>query len=340
MSRKSRHEYSKVYVKRVENLTDEEWEKSPLMVSLRKAAPTNPNGNGYRLNVATDDGGLVQRKFKEISWGKDAFKNAFSEESTLVAVKLTFSDGSTEYGFKCRESKTIVNRKNAILEPIFIREGMWDDYLGRFVDCPKDVVSTRKIPAWLLKRIPMYSEKIRDRVTKDEWAKYNETQFEDVLHRVMTSDLVSNWAVFGKPPSDTHKKGDNVAYRTFHAIDLSNNYQYYQYQRPMEYGYRPYDDWNESPRYYIVKESIKNGPNEIEMGIDPIKKQLLEEMTKQVVYLYRYVKSIYRDQISRRKVYTIMPISNVLTIERMKNWNDDTTEEVWNNLDQAVLGNV
>ena len=198
MSRKSKHQKSKVYVKYVKDLTQEEWEKSPLFESIRQAVGDRGNADGFRLNVALDNGDMVQKKFREIKWGKDAFKDMWSEEYTIVAVKIGFSDGTSDYGFKFMESKTIVNRKNAVLEPIFIREGIWSERDGEFVDCPKSVISTRKLPAWMLKRLPMYNERIRD-IAKSEAKEFryrrpDEETFEGALHSVMISDLTSNWA--------------------------------------------------------------------------------------------------------------------------------------------------
>lgn len=355
MSRKSRHEKSMVYVKYVQDLTNDEWEKSPLFASIRSAIANKGSSDGFRLNVTLDNGKLVQKKFREIKWGKGAFEDSFSEEYTLVAVKLVFSDGTSDYGFKVRESKTIVNKKNAILEPIFIREGIWSEYDCGFVECPKNVISTRKIPAWMLKRLPMYCEKIRDRILakkRDSGCKYvSDDTFESALHQVMTSDLVSNWTIFGKPPSGAYKGNEKVAYKVCSAFgpDSMMSRRGWNVQDPFEYDpytgkftmEQSYHPVGRNPLDYYVVTEMTNGESEVEIEkMDRQKSRLIEEMPKNVVYLYKYLKSIYRDKVSRRKVYGIMPMGNVLNIERVHYWNDENAEEVWNNLDATCAGNI
>ena len=368
MSRKSRHQKSKVYVKYVKDLTQEEWEKSPLFESIRQAVGDRGNDDGFRLNVALDNGDMVQKKFREIKWGKDAFKDMWSEEYTLVAVKVGFSDGTSDYGFKFMESKTIVNRKNAVLEPIFIREGIWSERDGEFVDCPKSVISTRKLPAWMLKRLPMYNERIRD-IAKSEakecrYRRPDEETFEGALHSVMISDLTSNWAAFGKPPFEGFKDGGKFAYRISSAFnpdgrfgewDVGDQYEYNNYPGRYEFvsysnqstdGVKYYTPAYYTPAarsplgYYIVTETNKDAAEEIECETDPIRKRLFEEMSKRVVFRYSYLKSIYKDNVSTRKVYGLFPMGSVLNIERVHYWHDKNAEEVWNNLDQTVAGNL
>ena len=359
MSRKSRHQKSKVYVKYVKDLTQEEWEKSPLFESIRKAVGDRGNADGFRLNVALDNGDMVQKKFREIKWGKDSFKDMWSEEYTLVAVKVGFSDGTSDYGFKFRESKTIVNRKNAVLEPIFIREGIWSERDGEFVDCPKSVISTRKLPAWMLKRLPMYNERIRD-IAKSEakecrYRRPDEETFEGALHSVMISDLTSNWAAFGKPPFEGFKDNGKFAYKISSAFNpedrvgrwnVGDQYQYEYVSYSNQFTeYNPvasyYNPVARSPLgYYIVTETNKDADEEIESETDPIRKRLFEEMSKRVVFRYSYLKSIYQDNVSTRKVYGLFPMGSVLNIERVNYWHDKNGEEVWNNLDQTVAGNL
>ena len=62
----------------------------------------------------------------------------------------------------------------------------------------------------------------------------------------------------------------------------------------------------------------------------------------EVMYLYKYVKSVYKDRVSRRTTYKVYPISSVLNIVGIKGWAGDEDEEVelWNNLDQTISGNV
>lgn len=359
MSRKSRHQKSKVYVKYVKDLTQEEWEKSPLFESIRQAVGNRGNADGFRLNVALDNGDMVQKKFREIKWGKDSFKDMWSEEYTLVAVKVGFSDGTSDYGFKFRESKTIVNRKNAVLEPIFIREGIWSERDGEFVDCPKSVISTRKLPAWMLKRLPMYNERIRDiaksEVNECRYRRPDEETFEGALHSVMISDLTSNWASFGKPPFEGFKDGGKFAYKISSAFNpedrvgrwnVGDQYQYEYVSYSNQFTeYNPvasyYNPVARSPLgYYIVTETNKDAEEEIESETDPIRKRLFEEMSKRVVFRYSYLKSIYQDNVSTRKVYGLFPMGSVLNIERVNYWHDKNGEEVWNNLDQTVAGNL
>ena len=359
MSRKSRHQKSKVYVKYVKDLTQEEWEKSPLFESIRQAVGNRGNADGFRLNVALDNGDMVQKKFREIKWGKDSFKDMWSEEYTLVAVKVGFSDGTSDYGFKFRESKTIVNRKNAVLEPIFIREGIWSERDGEFVDCPKSVISTRKLPAWMLKRLPMYNERRRD-IAKSEakecrYRRPDEETFEGALHSVMISDLTSNWAAFGKPPFEGFKDNGKFAYKISSAFNpedrvgrwnVGDQYQYEYVSYSNQFTeYNPvasyYNPVARSPLgYYIVTETNKDAEEEIESETDPIRKRLFEEMSKRVVFRYSYLKSIYQDNVSTRKVYGLFPMGSVLNIERVNYWHDKNGEEVWNNLDQTVAGNL
>ena len=359
MSRKSRHQKSKVYVKYVKDLTQEEWEKSPLFESIRQAVGNRGNADGFRLNVALDNGDMVQKKFREIKWGKDSFKDMWSEEYTLVAVKVGFSDGTSDYGFKFRESKTIVNRKNAVLEPIFIREGIWSERDGEFVDCPKSVISTRKLPAWMLKRLPMYNERIRDiaksEVNECRYRRPDEETFEGALHSVMISDLTSNWAAFGKPPFEGFKDNGKFAYKISSAFNpedrvgrwnVGDQYQYEYVSYSNQFTeYNPvasyYNPVARSPLgYYIVTETNKDAAEEIESETDPIRKRLFEEMSKRVVFRYSYLKSIYQDNVSTRKVYGLFPMGSVLNIERVNYWHDKNGEEVWNNLDQTVAGNL
>ena len=57
---------------------------------------------------------------------------------------------------------------------------------------------------------------------------------------------------------------------------------------------------------------------------------------------YTYIKSAYEDVRRAKKVWHIIPTSSLMSFSRrLDNWNsDDFDQEVWNNLDQTVSGNV
>ena len=55
-------------------------------------------------------------------------------------------------------------------------------------------------------------------------------------------------------------------------------------------------------------------------------------------YCYSYLKSIYVDDIKFEYVYGIIPMSDLYTINR--NGGFSSHEEVWNNIDNTITGNI
>jgi hypothetical protein len=56
-------------------------------------------------------------------------------------------------------------------------------------------------------------------------------------------------------------------------------------------------------------------------------------------FKFTYLKSCYEDVMKHRAVGEIYPVSSLLSIMLKASWRDEETE-LWNNLDQTVVGNL
>ena len=55
-------------------------------------------------------------------------------------------------------------------------------------------------------------------------------------------------------------------------------------------------------------------------------------------YCYSYLKSMYVDDVRIERVYDIIPMSDLYVINR--NVGFSSHEEVWNNIDNTIIGNI
>ena len=333
MSLKSRHLKSKLHIKRVDNVTTDEVNRSPLLDSIKSIVHT---GLGrfcrYKVNAALDNGDMASRTFTEINYGKDVFNLAFTKESTAALVKVTFSNGETEYGLKFANEVNVVHRKDAVLEPFYIKVGVWSTSKMEFVECPPEMMSARKLPAWLLKRLSAYNEKVRDLAMPYRYTSMQCDEMDVALLRVMDSDMVSHSVSYGVPSilDSNLFCNEKVAYEittTRNSIDhhMLGNWQ-------TRYSF------NDIPSEYVISPC----PTTIKINDWSGDEDAIDMTFGEVMYLYKYVKSVYKDRVSRRTTYKVYPISSVLNIVGIKGWAGDEDEEVelWNNLDQTISGNV
>ena len=168
------------------------------------------------------------------------------------------------------------------------------------IENPVDTDRDSMVPAWILDLLPRYNEKARDSVN-------------DV------SDGGSGGVYRGVPIEDWKTVNDVVGSRYVTSCT----------------------------KYSTVKTKKGEFKAPTGMSIDPDLKWDDDYQKQMVVPIYSYMKSIYENIYRKRRVYTLIPISDLLIVTKESYvcdyyhpkgcWVED---EVWNNLDQTVAGNV
>lgn len=305
------------YIKCVKNIPEQEFRDIPVFQSIMRIFDSNNGTHAENHNrdfkfVVDRDGELVERDIDEIVCRPDDFLNAFSEDRTVMGVKLVWSDGVEEYGFKSWQSKEILHKRNGNLVSIYTKDGVFNEDTGEIEDI-FDFDNDCRLPLWIMKLLPMWNEKIRDGVTNRD--RSIETKFVSL----------DDWA---------------KVCEVFNSSYTRNSTQWKEVTVAGKKTMRPVSvEFDQHKWFTSAYSSWKDVVCNEEFG------QLYQMIEKDAVkvFCYSYLKSIYKDSYTRRKVYDVFPISSLLMIKKHK-WSGDTHDyidtEMWNSLDEACKGNV
>lgn len=313
MSKKSKKRNGEKYIKCVETIPPDEYEKIPIFQSIMQLyheyKPQHCRGDDLRF-VFQLGNDVKEHEFREICCSPNVFKDSWSDANVLMGVKLVYSDGTWEYGFKYWKDKGIVQRKNSVLRSLYTRAGVINEESKVLEDCMGYDGDTR-IPAWIQAMIPMYNERIRDGVqNKDKSIETDDYTLSDFAN---LCDIV-----------DSSFVTENAKYQ---EVELKTG----TVKMPIGLSFNKQDWWVPITTTWKDKICI-NEWGEASTMIDH---------TQVLVNAYRYLKSIYVDRETHRRVYSVFPLSDLFSI-RKRIWGERERdfEEVWNNLDQAVAGNI
>lgn len=311
-------------IKRVEMVSEKEFdiETNPIgkiMKKFRNWSKWRADAEGYPFKfIYTDhDGNLVEHTFNKILVGcTDFFKDTFNEDSSLCVVKIWYDDGTTDWGFKWFREKYRLYKKNGLLRSLYLKDGTYTKQIPEFGEVEEcyDRDSDSRIPAWVLELLPMYNEKIRemlesDTVFHEDFLYLGHTMGEwEIVKRIAESSYVGkdvDFAWVKKPNGE--RVGVNWAMTDIREVDY----------------YLRLTTWEDN---VCVNESgsLKKG---------------LETVYKPVLSAYTYMKSIYEDMYRREAVHHVFAMGDLLSVQK-KDARDGENPEVWNNLDETVVGNV
>lgn len=294
-----------------------------VMRTFKECSPfqASNNGSSYKFIYGNRNGEVVEREFSKIIVGEKAFfGDSFNDRWTLLAVRIWYDDGSSEYGFKWYEIKDIVHGQE--LKHLYLKDGTFTGEIPEFGDIEEcyDVDVGARVSAWVLELLPLWNERVRQWIENMSEEKYlagytNGEMFLGhtlgewtAVQSIVNSSYVNRDCVFTlEEKPDGTKIGVNWAMTDMKEVD-----------------WHPYlTTWEDN---VCVNEAgaIKQG---------------MEVTYKPVISAYSYLKSIYEDRSKRRKVYHVIPLSDILSI-RKPGRKDEDDIEVWNNLDETVVGNV
>ena len=304
------------YIKRVELIPEEEFKTLGVFQSMierfKEHSPLKGHDHDMRMIVTTPNGDLKTMEIEEIVCRKDDFVDAFSDGRTLCAVKLIWSDGSWEYGFKLWERKERIYQKNCKLQSLFAKVGVVNEETGEIEDI-FDVDKDSRIPAWILELIPMYNERIRDGLWNDD--KSIETKTVSLEDWQKVQDTLCSEYVTSKARWKEVSVGKE---KVKMPIDLV--FDRHVWWQPV------ITEWKDK----VCKE-------EFGAFSDMLEKDAMK------IFCYTYIKSIYCNNYKSVKQYKVIPLADVLSLS-VKKWDGDTHDwvenEVWNSLDETCKGNV
>lgn len=308
-------------IKRVEVVSLEDLPKAKSLQSLANLWLKMENGKekyeGDELKFSYTDknGELASKKFRGMVFSIRAFKDGFSD-TNLLPVKIHYRDGSWEYGIKWWEDKDVVYQRNRKLVPLFVKSGYVNDHNEEIEDAA-DTDRDSRVPAWILDLLPRYNEKIRDSVNGVEI---------DIPPDVPLEDWES--------VKDVVESGYVTSFTKYSTVKMKKR----RFKAPVGLSFTRNLPWQ------AILTTWKDNVCVNEFGMQNSK---LLDHTQMIVTVYSYLKSIYENIHKHCKVYTLVPISDLLIVTKEKYDRDDThpsghwiDDEVWNNLDQTVVGNI
>ena len=308
-------------IKRIEVVSLEDLPKAKIIESLAnlwlKMENGKPKYEGDELKFSYTDGNgeLATRSFRGMVFSIRAFKDGFSD-TNLLPVKIHYRDGSWEYGLKWWQDKDVVYQRNRKLVSLFVKSGYVNDHSEEIEDAA-DTDRESRVPAWILDLLPRYNEKIRDAVNGVEI---------DIPPDVPLEDWES--------VKDVVESGYVTSFTKYSTVKMKKR----SFKAPVGLCFNRHLPWQ------AVLTTWKDNVCVNEFGIQNSK---LIDHTQMIVTVYSYLKSIYENIHKHRKVYTLVPISDILFVTKEKYDRDDShpgghwvDNEVWNNLDQTVAGNV
>ena len=300
------------YIVSAEPVPKEEFGQCKVFQSIVNVYQGLTSGEDRKFVFVDEDGNVKERTARRVTCDSQIFHDSFGDDS-LLCVKLIYNDGTWEYGLKWWHNKWLT-RDGRKLVPLYLKDGYVNEETGE-VEEPHKYDKDARVPAWLLKLIPWYNERIEDAVAnKDTSIETEDLSLDDwrKLCEVMNSGYVSPTATYSEVPIGKTGKMRKCAATISFLRDT--------YWQPMMTTWKNNICVNE----YGVSSSILDTKNT-------------------VVATYTYLKSIYKRRGEYKRVYGVMPVANLLSITKRK-WSNEGNGyedvEVWNNLDQTVVGNV
>lgn len=335
----------------VKRMTDEEVKNSPGVKSVVDLFGKNDRwaySKDLKFSYMDSNGDLKEQVFRNVCTTDEFVKDSFNEGTVIQPVRILKHDGEWETGFRWWEEKAVVVRRNGRLRPYYSLDGVYNPKTKEIEDM-HEINSSCRLPAWILKCLPLYNEKVRDGLEK------------------MDSKLI--------PPSlalmdcNALRKGINSGY--FQSFDMKM-----KSLKLKGIGERtvPTKTWlrtkdsrpgSKCPSWHpitvtwegdvcIQEEGIMETKNsrrnskEMRYFMPHIEDEKYDGLINLLMdydgeieedtLCYTYFKSIYEDVQIRKRIYHIIPMYNLLTIS--KSPFDKDGSEVWNNLDQTVIGNI
>lgn len=158
------------------------------------------------------------------------------------------------------------------------------------------------VPMWIQRHLPLYNERIRRGLEKEDASIQTKNLSLKDFNRIRAAYNTSQGIV-------DHERIDEVMDLTFEDGSKRKMavVRYMSCPEPISYSY--------DSQEFIINTSLQ---------------------------CYTYIKSTYEDVRRAKKVWHIIPTSSLMSFSRrLDNWNSDGfDQEVWNNLDQTVSGNV
>ena len=337
MSAKRNRKMDGKTIKYVEPISKKDMSGAVLDISNLVDNGWRTGGGKIVLNYVAKNGNLVEQAVRDVQFGKEAFTNSFNESTSIIPVRIGYVDGSEDTGFKMFDSKRVVNRRNSRLVSLFTRDGTYDmsdgTIIGEYL-----MNSSSRIPAWLVKLMPFYNENIRSGTASKSISTalhavmhLNQPDI-DSLNDIMLSDAVERDVKYGELKFEN---GSSVttAYKVDIDVQSSSIEQYYQ---PIM------STWNEqnictTESGWLPSPKNRSGVEYCYITSDEKTEEFFKLNSRYVCCTY--LKSVYFDNITIKKVFTVIPVSDILNVIKV-DWNNENTMELWNNLDSTVSGRL
>ena len=307
-------------VKWIEPVSLDEFSSSPLLMSIKSSMHKDEDNTFIFQNQKMD---LVERRIRKVypveGYDKNPMSDPFNESTCLMCVKIHYRDGSWEYGFKYWKERYLLRPERRNLLPIYLKDGYIDESTGEVVDSydTDDSYYTTFVPYRLLRKLPTYNEFMRKRAKSKEKSSNKEISEDEQICDVIDSSYVRrNGVKFSVPPLKGKPKNiGKMAWAENMNVLIKECMSGNQYNE--WYEFRGFD--HEDGHIRLVKcDDIDNRPR---------------------FFKFTYLKSCYEDAMEHRTVGEIYPVSSLLSIMLKDTWRSEEIE-LWNNLDQTVIGNV
>ena len=311
-------------IKRIEVVSLEDLPNAKVLQSIanlwkrKESGKMKYEGKSFKFSYIGKNGELDQKSFQGMVFSKKEFNDWFSE-TYVLPVKIRYQDGTWEYGLKWQEDKDIVYQRNRKLVPLFVKCGYVNEHIGEIEDSVETGSDPdSRVPAWILDLLPRYNEKIRDMMANGGFP-----------CKEVQGVPIEDWKLV-KNVVDTSYVSSSTKYM---EMELKNR----KIKAAIGLTFRR----RSIPWINVIpsKSKVNICVNEFELS-----NCHLENIA---VTIYSYLKSIYEDIHSQRKVYGIIPISDLMVVTMSDFTRDDehpaghwVDVEVWNNIDQTINGNV
>ena len=304
------------YIKYVELIPPDEFKKNKVFQSMIRTFKEHSDTDGHdmdmRMVVLTKDGDTKNMRILDLVCYKDAWLNSSLDGRCFCAVKMLWSDGKWEYGLKRKFRQERLYRKNGLLKPIYTKigevgkNGLLVDTMSQDYQCG--------IPAWILNMIPMWNERIRDALCRND-PTIETKMFNLDDWRGVQITLDSEYATDQAYMKNININGKQVKMPV--TIELDEN----KYLGPASTVWN--EDMMNSGKFGSVLDRIQT-----------------DHMT---ISCYSYLKSIYYNKVKCVNEYKVIPLSDVIMLTKAV-WNVElhkyTECEVWNSIDETCKGNV
>lgn len=330
--------------RRNEAMTEDEVKNSPGVNSVARLFFYDDT-QSYIFNYldgTSSNGEMASSRFTKVCMAKDFTSDPFNETVAVQPVRILRSDGEWETGFRWWEDKPVVLRKNGRLCPYYYIEGVYNEKTKE-IENMHEVDQACRIPAWTIQNLPYYNERIRDGLKNGDPCIQNPAMtFYDftVLDNVFRNGLlVSGSKDSGMKmkrlelegmkekrlmPTKTWLRYPGTKMRTCHPISVRWGDDMMTQTNGNQYA---------TTRYFISEQDGTWHTDNKTPGCSMIFD------VEQDTICYSYFKSIYEDVVAQRRIYHIIPMSDLLNITT-KPYGSAEEKEVWNNLDQTVIGNI